>query len=134
MTNELIERLRGLLEKATPELLAVQPHRLAQMLRDGAHSQVPKPDNVHTHDYQADAVFIAETLRALPALLDALTAQRDLLLKCRERFAEEARQQAEQAEAAYAKRPVEHKARQVKATRNREMVELIDKVLAGMVG
>jgi hypothetical protein len=69
--SELAERLRELMAKATPALFAAKPHRIAQMLRDGAHAQVPRPDHNESTAFNADALLIAEALNALPALLKA---------------------------------------------------------------
>jgi hypothetical protein len=64
-----------LLESATPELFAAKPHRIAQMLRDGAHAQVPKADNIGQVDFDADASLILEAVNALPALLALIEQQ-----------------------------------------------------------
>lgn len=71
--GELIERLVQLREKATPELFTAKPHRIAQMLRDGAHAQVPKADNINNVDWEADATLILEAVNAIPKLAALFT-------------------------------------------------------------
>lgn len=67
--GKLIERLRELLAKATPELFTAKPHRIAQMLRDGAYAQRPQADNIATTGFADDGALIIEAINALPNLL-----------------------------------------------------------------
>lgn len=65
------EELREALGKVSPELFTCLPTRLAQMLRDGASAQVPKPNNLDRCDFEADATAILLALNYARQLIEA---------------------------------------------------------------